>query len=340
MATVKVTSEQAVLGDLPAVCVRSGAPADGYVTVITKVGGPSPWTLALLFFGPLGWLVLGGISLAMGEDLSVRLPFSASAWGSIRRVGLTGYVMLAAGVAGLRRVAPHRSRADGHRVRGPARARRRCRDLLGQGHAAEGLVGCDPAVGDPAPRAPDVPRRGARRARLRPRRLLRRTPVLSRGTAMRTSAAVHGRSRARRGTRAPIGRSPSCPSGSTTTGDPPSPPRQVSSSARALVVSGAPTAGAPAGAAGPSSTVPLAVASRTARATSARTASRVVDLGIGHLRRRVEARRDVGVQRGVRRFDELAVLAPRLAALDGAECARRLGEVEARASWSARRWRR
>ena len=101
MATVKVTSEQAVLGDLPAVCIRSGAPADGYVTVITKVGGPSPWTLALLFFGPLGWLVLGGISLAMGEDLSVRLPFSASAWASIRRVGLTGYVMLAAGAAGL-----------------------------------------------------------------------------------------------------------------------------------------------------------------------------------------------------------------------------------------------
>ncbi|MFI5046521.1 MAG: hypothetical protein ACHQIG_05615 [Acidimicrobiia bacterium] len=101
MAAVRVTSDRAVLGDLPAVCVRTGAPADAYVTVVTKVGGPSPWTLALVFFGPLGWLVLAGISLAMGEDLSVRLPFSAAAWDSIRRVALTGYVMLGAGVAGV-----------------------------------------------------------------------------------------------------------------------------------------------------------------------------------------------------------------------------------------------
>ena len=46
MAAVSVAADRAVLGDLPAVCVRTGDPADAYITVVTKVGGPSPWTLA------------------------------------------------------------------------------------------------------------------------------------------------------------------------------------------------------------------------------------------------------------------------------------------------------
>jgi len=100
MATVKVASEQVAAGDLPAVCIRTGAPADAYVTIVTKVRGASSWTLALLFFGPLGWLALAVVSLSMGEEFSVRVPFSAEAWEHIRHVGVTGYVMLVAGVAG------------------------------------------------------------------------------------------------------------------------------------------------------------------------------------------------------------------------------------------------
>ena len=104
MATVTVTvsADRAVLGQFPPICVRTGACADGFVTVESKVGGPSAWALLLLLLGPIGWIVLLGIALAMrGETFAIHLPYHASAWESIRRTSIVGYALLGLGVVAL-----------------------------------------------------------------------------------------------------------------------------------------------------------------------------------------------------------------------------------------------
>src|SRR4029450_2433849 len=62
MADVRVFVDDAVLGRLPDVCAKSGAPADGWLTVTETVGRSggiaTPWLLLLLILGPLGWLAL------------------------------------------------------------------------------------------------------------------------------------------------------------------------------------------------------------------------------------------------------------------------------------------
>jgi hypothetical protein len=99
VAKVTVTADRAVLGQFPPVCVRTGERADGYVTIESKVGGPSAWALLLLLLGPIGWIVLVGIALAMrGEPYSVRLPYQESAWESIRRTSIVGYALFGAAV--------------------------------------------------------------------------------------------------------------------------------------------------------------------------------------------------------------------------------------------------
>ena len=81
MASVTVFVDDAVRGDLPPVCVRTGLPANTKVTVDASVGGlGAVWLLVLA--GPIGWLVLLGLLLAGKgrETLTVKLPYTGEAF--------------------------------------------------------------------------------------------------------------------------------------------------------------------------------------------------------------------------------------------------------------------
>ena len=112
MARVTVPAQRAVRGDFPAVCVRTGLPASGTVAVVDKVGGVRPWAFLLVLAGPVGWIVLIGLALALGEDFEVQLPFASDAWNAIRRTTAAGSMILgAAGVAFLSLLLMDQSRA-------------------------------------------------------------------------------------------------------------------------------------------------------------------------------------------------------------------------------------
>jgi hypothetical protein len=97
VAKALIAADRAVTGDLPAVCVRTGERADGYVSIESRAGGPSPWVALLVLLGPIGVVVLLGIALgAPGERYTVRLPYHEPAWASIRRIGTMGNVLLGA----------------------------------------------------------------------------------------------------------------------------------------------------------------------------------------------------------------------------------------------------
>jgi hypothetical protein len=85
MAAVTVFVDDAVLGRMPYVCVKTGAPAEGLLTVHTSVGsqpGVGGWWL-LVLFGPLGWAaLLIIIAVTAGrrrEQLTVQLPWTEAA---------------------------------------------------------------------------------------------------------------------------------------------------------------------------------------------------------------------------------------------------------------------
>lgn len=84
MVAVTVFVDDAVLGRLPYVCVKTGAPAEGMLTVRTPVGAQTRlgvlWLLALA--GPLGWLVLAVLAWSRdggGETLTVQVPWTETA---------------------------------------------------------------------------------------------------------------------------------------------------------------------------------------------------------------------------------------------------------------------
>jgi hypothetical protein len=83
--------------------------------VVSRVGGPSPWALLLVFAGPMGWLVILGLWLGMrGEDVSVRVPFHHDAWHAIQRVTIVGRMLIGVGVVGILAVLlTHPSRLGG-----------------------------------------------------------------------------------------------------------------------------------------------------------------------------------------------------------------------------------
>ncbi len=78
MASVTVFVDDAVRGDLPPVCVETGAPATTIVSTDVWVGRGLGLLWLLVLAGPLGWLVL--LFLAVGhagqEKLIVKLPYS------------------------------------------------------------------------------------------------------------------------------------------------------------------------------------------------------------------------------------------------------------------------
>jgi hypothetical protein len=84
MAAVTVFVDDAVLGRLPYLCVKTGAPAEGLLTLHTPVGAETRlgvmWLLVLA--GPPGWLalvVLSWWSGGGGETLTVQVPWTEAA---------------------------------------------------------------------------------------------------------------------------------------------------------------------------------------------------------------------------------------------------------------------
>jgi hypothetical protein len=89
MTAVTVFVDDAIRGDLPLVCVKTGEPADLTVRVSEPVGGGMPaWVWVLLFFGPLGIfaIVLAAVLAPRQEYLSVRLPETQASFGRQRQM--------------------------------------------------------------------------------------------------------------------------------------------------------------------------------------------------------------------------------------------------------------
>lgn len=85
MAKVTVFVDDAVLGNLPPVCVIDGIETDDALTFEQEVGNRTGLGVAwlLVLAGPLGWLGLVVIAAfrQSGERLTVTLPFSEAAYG-------------------------------------------------------------------------------------------------------------------------------------------------------------------------------------------------------------------------------------------------------------------
>jgi hypothetical protein len=88
MAAVSVFVDDSIRGELPAVCVKTGEPAELFVRSSHAVGGGLGLFWLLVLLGPPGWLGLVLLSFAVPgqERLTVRLPYSQAAWDHERRV--------------------------------------------------------------------------------------------------------------------------------------------------------------------------------------------------------------------------------------------------------------
>jgi MFS family permease len=93
--------DDAIRGDLPLVCAKTGAPADLKVRVRQPVGGGIPvWAWFLLFLGPLGIvaLILAAILAPGAEYLTVRIPETEASFEQERQLERWRLVALGAGV--------------------------------------------------------------------------------------------------------------------------------------------------------------------------------------------------------------------------------------------------
>jgi hypothetical protein len=86
MADSTIWIDDVVTGRLPAVCVKSGRPADTWVRDEAEVSGPSLWMLLLVFLGPIGWIALV-VMLVAGvgrQRITVELPFARDALDTLK----------------------------------------------------------------------------------------------------------------------------------------------------------------------------------------------------------------------------------------------------------------
>ena len=76
MASVSVFVDDAVLGRLPNICAKSGAPSDALQRIDQARGGLGlAWILLLL--GPIGWVIFLVVAItSRPEILTVRVPMS------------------------------------------------------------------------------------------------------------------------------------------------------------------------------------------------------------------------------------------------------------------------
>jgi hypothetical protein len=88
-AEVTVFVDDAVLGRLPPICVKSGLPTEDTLTLHTRVGDASRLGVAwlLVLAGPLGWLGLAILAATRrpSETLTVELPLSEVAYGQLQQ---------------------------------------------------------------------------------------------------------------------------------------------------------------------------------------------------------------------------------------------------------------
>jgi hypothetical protein len=111
MATATVFVDDAVLGHLPGVCVRTGTGTDDIMRLTTAVGGHEGIGLAwiLVLFGPLGWLGLFLYAATRrAETITVRLPYCEPAYEAFeqdrrakRIAGVATLVLVAGALAGI-----------------------------------------------------------------------------------------------------------------------------------------------------------------------------------------------------------------------------------------------
>jgi hypothetical protein len=102
VTAVIVFVDDAILGDLPMVCAKTGEPADLMVRVRQPVGGGIPWWVwFLFFFGPLGFfgLLLAALLAPGTEYLTVRIPESEASFQRERQLERWRLAALGAGVA-------------------------------------------------------------------------------------------------------------------------------------------------------------------------------------------------------------------------------------------------
>ena len=105
MASVTVFVDEAVRGDLPPVCAKTGVETPDHLVATVAVGGSglgAAWLL--IFLGPVGWLALFVYGLVRtDETLTVRLPYSDAAYAelasSTRTKRTLGWFVFAAGIS-------------------------------------------------------------------------------------------------------------------------------------------------------------------------------------------------------------------------------------------------
>jgi hypothetical protein len=99
---VSVFVDDAVRGDLPSVCVKTGQPADLVIRTRRPVGtGGTGAMWLLVFLGPPGWLALLIVAMLgqAQETLTVRLPYTQAAWDHERSVRRSWIAMVLGGAA-------------------------------------------------------------------------------------------------------------------------------------------------------------------------------------------------------------------------------------------------
>ena len=101
MAAGRVFVDDAVLGELPPVCVKTGEPADLVVASTRPVGGLGGAWWLLLLLGPAGFLALVVIALVGQEQLTVQVPYTRAAWDADRQLRKRAWTTVGMGLGSL-----------------------------------------------------------------------------------------------------------------------------------------------------------------------------------------------------------------------------------------------
>jgi hypothetical protein len=106
VATAEVRFDELQRGDLPRVCVQTGAPAD--VLARLRLDSAPGWTWILLLCGIVPFLI---VRYFASVKIDALIPFSDAAWNTHRRrmriasaILLVGFVVFAVGFMGARAV--------------------------------------------------------------------------------------------------------------------------------------------------------------------------------------------------------------------------------------------
>lgn len=101
MAATTVFVDDAVQGNLPPVCAKTGVPASGRLTIHQDLTGGLGAAWVLVFFGPLGWLVLFLVAATRRRStLTVRIPYAdAELETYVRTARRTIHLAIATGLA-------------------------------------------------------------------------------------------------------------------------------------------------------------------------------------------------------------------------------------------------